>query len=170
MAYMDQPGPAPTNPVVERLLPSLLHVKAAAILDHALKAWATHQNISIPTGRPYGDSLYRRINYLADQGHLTDRTMLHDIRNLRNALAHQPAENVDWAALDRDIAAINATLQELQIVGPMPTWEIIAERSAMQAGAIPDAVWTVNYSLAIKQDGQTIAEIPWQVHTMRSQE
>jgi hypothetical protein len=165
MGYLDHPGPVAKNPVVERLLPSLLHVKAVSILDHALQAWIDDKGIVIPK-KPYGTDLKGRIDYLADNGDLADRAHLHSIRGTRNELAHEPGGVVDWAELDRDVGAIHSALSELKIVNAMPKWEIFSERSAAGEGEIPKAICTFHYRISIKQGEKLVAEIKWAQHMM----
>ena len=163
--YLDYPGPVAKNPIVERLLPSLLHVKAVSILDHAMLAWIDARGIVVPK-KPYGTDLKGRIDYLADNAHLADRTRLHSIRTTRNDLAHEPGGAVDWAELDRDVGAIHSALSELKIVKEMPKWEIFSERSGAEEGEIPKAICTFRYRIGIKQGETLVAEIKWSQHVM----
>ncbi|TKS59210.1 MAG: hypothetical protein EWM72_02412 [Nitrospira sp.] len=165
IGYLNHPGPVAKNPVVERLLPSLLQVKAVAILDHALRAWIDNKGLFVPK-KPYGTDLKGRIDYLANNGHLADRFPLHSIRGTRNALAHEPAGAVDWAELDRDVTAIQSALSELKMVKEMPQWEIFSERSAAQAGEIPKSICTFHYLIGIRQGSKMVAEIKWAQHVM----
>jgi hypothetical protein len=123
LGHLDDLGPSVKNPVVERLLPSLLHVKAVAILDHAIRSWCDHKGLVIPK-KPYGTDLKGRIDYLVDNAFLSDRSSLHAIRGTRNIVAHEPADAVDWRQLDSDVKAIHVALKELGLVGEFPKWEI----------------------------------------------
>src|SRR5690242_5393403 len=105
LGYIDAIPPPPKNPVLERLLPSLLHIKAVAILDRALRSWCEDRGLVVPK-KPYGSDLEGRIDFLADSGHLADRAPLHSVRGVRNVLAHEPTGSVDWAALDSDVRTI----------------------------------------------------------------
>lgn len=165
IGYVDHPGPAAKNPVVERLLPSLLQIKAVAILDHALQAWIDDKGLVVPK-KPYGTDLKGRIDYLSDNGHLTDRSPVHSIRGTRNALAHEPTDAVDWAELDRDVAVIQSVLSELKVVKDIPQWEIFSERSAAQAGEIPKSSCTFHHRIGIRQGDKMVAEIKWAHHLM----
>ena len=166
IGYIDHPDPVPKNPVVERILPSLLHVKAVSILDYAIRAWTDAKCMAVPKKR-YGTDLKGRIDYLADNGHLVDRTRLHMIRGTRNELAHEPGGAVDWVELDRDVEAIHSALSELKIVGRMPKWEILAERSEAQEGEIPKAITTQHYRICINNGRELVAEITWSLHVMQ---
>lgn len=76
LGYMGHPVPAAKNPVVERLLPSLLHVKAVAILDRAFRGWIEDRGLTVPR-KPYGTDLRGRIDFLADNSFVHDRGSLH---------------------------------------------------------------------------------------------
>ena len=165
LGYLDLHGTAAKNPVVERLLPCLLHVKAVAILDLAIRNWIASKGLAVPK-KPYGAYLNGRIDYLGDNGHIVDCTRLHSIRGTRNELAHEPDAAVDWAELDRDVESIQSALSELKIVGEFPKWEISAERSAAQTGEILNSTCTFHYCISIKQDEKKVAEISWAKHLM----
>lgn len=165
IGYLDHAGPVAKNPVVDRLLPSLLQVKVVAILDHALRAWIDDRGLVVPK-KPYGSDLKGRIDYLADNGYLADRSPLHSIRGTRNALAHEPTGAVDWPELDDDVAAIHSALSELKLVNEMPQWEIFSERSAAQAGEISKSVCTFHYRIGLRQGDRVVAEIKWAQHVM----
>jgi len=164
--YLDPPQPTLKNPVVERLLPSLLLVKAVAILDHALRCWCDEKGHIIPK-KPYGTDLKGRIDYLVDNGHLTDRSSLHSIRGTRNVLAHEPAGAVDWKQLGSDVLAIHGVLKELGLVGNFPKWEIGSERSAAEDPKVPDALISFDYLIRIREGMKPVADITWSKHVMR---
>jgi hypothetical protein len=166
LGYLDHPGPPLKNPVVERILPSLLHVKAVAILDHALRCWCDEKGLVIPK-KPYGTDLKGRIDYLVDNGHLSDRSSLHSIRGTRNVLAHEPTGAVDWKQLGSDVLAIHGVLKELSLVGDFPKWEIESERSAAQDAKVPDASFSFDYLIRITEGPKPVAEIAWSEHIMR---
>lgn len=165
IGYQNHPGPVAKNPVVERLLPSLLQVKAVALFDYFLHAWIDDRGIVVPK-KPYGTNLKGCIDYLADHGYLAGRSRLHAIRGTRNALAHEPDGVVDWVELDRDISAIHAALFELNLVKEIPEWDIFSERSGAQPGEIPKAMRTFHYRIGIKNGDRMVAEIKWAQHVM----
>ena len=165
IGYLDLPGPAAKNPVIERLLPSLLHVKAVSIMDHAIRSWIDANGMVVPK-KPYGTDLKGRIDYLADEGQIADRTRLHAIRGTRNEMAHEPAGAVNWAELDRDVETIHLALSALKLVGVTPKWEVFSERSAAQEGEIPGSLCTFDYRIGIKEGDKLVAEISWYKHVM----
>jgi hypothetical protein len=160
IGYIDLPGPAPRNPVLEQLLPSLLHIKAVAILDHALRTWIDAKGMTVPK-KPYGTDLKGRIDFLADNNILSNRVILHTLRGLRNDLAHEPQEAINWSDLDRDVATINEALKDLQLVGDMPHYEIFSERSGAQESPDPKVNWVFHYRIAVREAGKIVAEIKW---------
>jgi hypothetical protein len=145
----------------------LLHVKAVAILDHATIRWCGGDKGLIIPKKPYGTDLKGRIDYLADNAHLSDRSSLHAIRGTRNTLAHEPIGSVSWQQLDSDVKAIHAALKEFGLVTEFPKWEISSERSAAGAPRIADALFTFDYRITIKDGERPIADITWSKHLMR---
>jgi hypothetical protein len=51
LGYIDAIHLPPKNPVLERLLPSLLHIKAVAILDCGLRRWCAAMGSSFQRSR-----------------------------------------------------------------------------------------------------------------------
>jgi hypothetical protein len=168
LAYVELAGRIARNPVLDWLLPSLLHVKAVALIDHAMKLWIEDKGLVIPNP-PYRSDLNGRINYLADNHHIADRAPLHAIRGTRNTLAHDPGGEVNWAEMDLDLSVIHGALVELNIIGPMPKWEAFAERSAASPGAVLGADATFHYVLGIKEGDKKVAEFKWSAHQMREE-
>jgi hypothetical protein len=164
IGYTMLPGLTPRNPILERLLPSFLHIRATAVLDHALRAHLDDRRLAVP--KSYGNGLKGRVDYLADHGHLVDRLPLHLVCGRRNKLAHEPAGEISWQDLKLDVLAIHSALSELSLVGEMPNWEIAAERSAAQTGEVPGAICTFHHTIEIRQGSESIAEIKWSNHLM----
>jgi hypothetical protein len=166
LGYLDRLGPPLKNPVVERLLPSLLYVKAVAIFDYALRGWCDEKGLVIPK-KPYGTDLKSRIDYLADHGHLADCSPIQSIRGTRNVLAHEPAGAVDWSQLRSDVLALHGALKELGMAGDFPKWEISSERLAAQDPKVPDALFSFDYRIRIADGAKPVADISWSEHVMR---
>lgn len=165
MAHKLHSGLAPKNPVLERLVPSLLHVKLVSIFDHSIRAWIDENCIEVPK-KPYGKDLNGRIDFLADKGHIADRRPLHTIRTRRNGLAHHIKSAISWAELDRDVETVQSALSALKLVSDSPKWSIFAEQSAAQAGEVPNSICTIHRRIGIRQEDKMIAEIKWSEHQM----
>ena len=158
-------GAAPRNPILEQLLPSLLHIKAVTILDAALKEVLATGNLSVP--RTYGRGLKARTEFLNDQGLLQDVTLLHRIRELRNDVAHEFDERVTWTVLDEDLAAIHAVLQSFGLVGPRPNFEAFAERSGARESTDPDVLFALDHTFGLREGTKIAAQITWTEDVMR---
>jgi hypothetical protein len=117
--------------------------------------------------KPYGTDLKGRIDFLADNGHVADRTPLHSVRGIRNVLAHEFAGSVDWAALNSDVRTIHGTLQELGLVRDFPNWNITAERTPAPQPRIPDALITDDYQIVIWDGEKRVADIKWSAHVLK---
>src|SRR5688572_26213119 len=102
-------GPPFRNPILEAMLPSLLHMKAVTILDEALK------KISAQKGLRSRNSLNARIELLSTERILSTSNGLHAVRGRRNDLAHEFEEAIDWVQLDRDIQEIQSALEHLGV-------------------------------------------------------
>jgi hypothetical protein len=103
-ASIEATGPTIRNPILETLLPSLLHIKAVAILDAALKEILSAKSLVVP--KRYGGMLKGRIDFLADQGLLPESGDLHRIRDTRNDVAHEFDERIEWAELDHMVSSL----------------------------------------------------------------
>jgi len=158
-------GAAFRNPILEQLLPSLLHIKAVAILDAALKEVLATRNLSVP--RTYGGGLKARIEFLNERGLLHDVTLLHRIRELRNDVAHEFDERVTWTVLNGDLATIHAVLQSFGLVGPRPHFEAFAERSGACESTEPDVLFAFDHTFGVREGTKIVAQITWTENVMR---
>lgn len=90
-SYMMYIGHTHRDVLLEKLLPTLLYVKAVAILDDSLELWLNQNGHRLR--KPYRDDLNGRINYLTDKGFIKDAASLHNMRDRRNILAHEPGSS-----------------------------------------------------------------------------
>lgn len=148
---------------------SLLHIKAVAIFDHALKAWLCEKGLTVPK-KPYGTDLKGRIDFLTGQKHLNDASMLHRLRSVRNDLAHEPKGTITWQNLKEDIATINEAMKELKLVDDIPSLEIHAERSAAEESPDPNVNCIWHYKIAVKEADRVVAEIAWSQRLLNDDE
>lgn len=150
----------PANPVFDRLLPSLLHVKALTVLDAALKEALATRGVSTKS-HGYRDDLNGRINTIGDLGIFPDSKLLHEARHTRNDLAHEFEPSVTWAELDDTVTAIQLGLSLLGLVGPMPKFEVNAERTPKPELTNPNARIGFDYCVSVSGDGKVAASIRW---------
>lgn len=150
----------PANPVFDRLLPSLLHVKALTVLDAALKEGFTARGVS-PKSHGYKDDLSGRINTAGDLGIFPDSRLLHDARRTRNNVAHELESSVSWAELEVTVQAIQQALTLLGLVGSMPKFEVNAERKPKPELNDPKAALGFDYCVSVVAEGKVAADIRW---------
>jgi|CXWL01.1.fsa_nt_gi hypothetical protein len=108
------------NPVLDRLLPSVLFLRMVSILDEALEFNIDERNIAWPTNKKR--DLYNKIDILGDSGILRDKSQCHRIREKRNALAHDPGKFVEWSELYSHLDAVELELKNLGLVGERPRY------------------------------------------------
>ena len=153
------------NPVLDAILSSLLHVKAVAILDESLAEYLNTNGIQVP--KKYGNNLFGRISFLADQGALVNAEGLHQVRGRRNDIAHQAEETIDWQTLDDDVATIETELTHLGFVGPRPKYEFFASRGRAADSNDPDIAMVFDCRCGVKVDDEPVLEISWKLNTYR---
>lgn len=160
-------APAPNNPILDDLLPSLLVVKLASLIDEALSEYIDQRSLLIP--RTYRADFNGRINFLRDGGYLENASQLHQLRELRNNLAHEFGGKATWRDLDNLIDTADHELQHLRFVGERPKFEIHSERVPAEP-ADPKYLMSFNFSVTLKADGRKAAEFTWGHHIRRDDE
>src|SRR5262249_19026249 len=105
------------NPLLKDLLiPSVFYIRSVSLLDRGLDEIIKARGVVVP--RSYlgrGGKLYLsgRIRFLSDQGVLQNGTRLHEIRERRNALAHEVDAEIDWRGFEMDAAEVERTLRDV---------------------------------------------------------
>lgn len=160
-------GPVANNPVLDTLLPSLLIVKLASLVDEALSECIARKGLTMP--KTYRPDFNGKINFLTDCGHLKDATQLHKLRNFRNELSHESTGKANWKELETAIETANEALQHLGFVGARPQFEIYAERVPAEP-LDPNYLMSFNYSVTLKSEGKKVAEFTWSKHLHRDGE
>lgn len=152
-------GQTHRDALLEQILPTLLHVKAVAILDDALELWLDVNNHKLAP--PYRNDLNGRLEYLNDNKLIGEASRLHEVRKRRNSFAHEPGASCDWTILERDIVLIEACLLSLNLVRQTPKLEYVCDRSAMEGSAEPGVDFTRRFSYGVKEDGKPGLEFAW---------
>jgi len=145
------------NPLLDYLLPSLLYVKMVAILDEALIFFINDRGLKLP--KKYKKSLHGRIEYLNDQSLIANYTSLHDVRDLRNLLAHEVSETTTWDNLNADLETVENELQHLGFVGDRPNYEYFGERSAMRECDEAGIAFAQDFRFGIKCNDRVTMDI-----------
>ncbi|MDY0341769.1 MAG: hypothetical protein RBS17_11250 [Coriobacteriia bacterium] len=151
--------PAARNPILESLLPSLLHVKLASILDAALEEYLDTNEHTLPKG--YRNDLNGRICYCSDSGLIDNGDDLHEVRGLRNDIGHEPDAGASWDDLDRDVCRVHHTLHHLGFVGPLQNFRVHGERSAMVKADEPGVLGRQTYTIRVMDGDKRAAEWSW---------
>lgn len=145
--------------LLERLLPTLLHVKGVAIMDDSLDVWLSSNGHSLT--KPYRDDLNGRLEYMKDHSLLADVDTLHQIRKRRNDFAHESGIYCDWAILERDVNSIENALLSLSLVRPTASLAYFAERSAVEGSNEPGVSFSRTFRYGVKEAGNPGLEISW---------
>jgi len=145
------------NPLLDYLLPSLLYVKMAAILDEALIFFIDDRDLSVP--RKYNKSLRGRIKCLNDQSLIANYAALNGVCDLRNLLAHEVSETTTWAILNTDLDAVENELQHLGFVKDRPIYEYFGECSAMRDCDEPGIAFSQDFRFGIKCNDRVTMEM-----------
>lgn len=148
----------PKNPLLERILPSLLQIKAATVLDEVLEA-VLEQRSASPKDYGFRNDLNGRICTAAAIGIITSEAQLHAVRNRRNNVAHEFEQSVGWEDLEVDVVEIQRCLESLGVVGPRPLLTVTGERVPKQLLRDPKAVLGFDYRVIVKDAGAVVAEL-----------
>lgn len=158
MPYQLQGGGAPQrNPLLDFLLPSLLALKLASILDEMLTCYIELHQLQIP--KKYHKTLGGRIRFLGDKNLFNDYSALKAFGSNRNRLAHDLAVTINWAQLETEVGAVETELQSLNLVGDRPKYEYFGERSQMRTSEEPGVLAERDYRYGIKCDDEILMEI-----------
>ncbi|MDR4520935.1 MAG: hypothetical protein R3E36_10120 [Nitrosomonas sp.] len=150
--------------LLEQLLPTLLYIKAASILDDSLSIWLTDNGHVLKN--PYKNDFNGRICYLDDNSIYGKCAELHNVRRKRNAFAHEPKVKSNWQELESGVLTIEECLVFLGLAAETKKLEYFAERSGMQGADDPNVAFTRRFSYGVKEDGKLALEIAWNENTL----
>lgn len=156
------------NPLLDRLLPALLHIRACAVLDEALETLLRENDIRLPNP-PLRNDLFGRISALEQRGIVSTEHQLHAVRERRNALAHDEGATCTTEELEQDIARVESALEQTGFVDARPTLEFFAERSAMEESTDPEIAFVQHFKAGIKENDRPAIEIAWSEQMHRNQ-
>lgn len=145
--------------LLEALLPTLLYIKAVAILDDSLDLWLGQGGHQLRP--PYRNDLNGRLEYLGDKQLLADVDALHAVRKERNRLAHEPGTSCDWARFASDVAVVEKALLALGLARPTPQLEYFCERSAMEGSNEPGVSFSRRFAYGVRENGKPALEVSW---------
>jgi len=152
-------GIAPRNPILERILPSLLHIKMMALLDEALQDYL--KNTGQVPGAKYEKTLFGRVSFLGDKGLIGNDKILHSARGRRNAAVHEMLSDVSWAQLDADLLEVHCALQTLGLVGARPDFKVGGERSKLRESSEPGVLGERDFFVRAWEGSKVAGEYRW---------
>lgn len=145
------------NPVLDRLLPSVLFLRIVSIFDEALEFYIDDRNIQWPSNKRR--DLCNRINVLGDSGILKDKRECHRIRERRNELAHEADKFVQRNDLYSCLDVVELELKNLGLVGERPKYAWFATVTPFTD---PSAGRLVTYSYGLKAiSGLAVMDVTW---------
>lgn len=157
----------PKNPVLEELLPSLLFVRLASVLDEYLEDYIQMNDIRVSDKR----SLYDRIEALRHP--LTEAERLQGIRKRRRPLAHEAAARCTWDDLEEAVAVVHQALRELGYVVQRPVYVIAShwhldqlDPPRVERSGLGVIEWRAirTYTVGVKEeDGEWVDTYAWSV-------
>jgi hypothetical protein len=159
------PALPPKNPVLEQLLPGLLHIKALTILDAGLKHALAQRGTSPRKALKLRNDLHGRIETAAHLAMLPNAAALQTIRDSRNDVAHETDAITDWVALASCVREINMALQELGLTGELPSLSVSADRTPNDNLDLPGVAYSFDYTVSVKEGSTVWATLTWTEHT-----
>lgn len=152
-------GAAVKNPVLERLLPSLLQVKLVALLDDAFQDALDQRGVKPPN--KYSQTAGGRARFFRDTGLVKNGQQLVEMTARRNQLGHEIDAAIDWRELDADIDTVDAALRELGYVAGRPKLEVRAEKGAMKKGSQNGVAFESEYKVEVMLGNKVLAAFKW---------
>lgn len=145
------------NPLLEGLLPSLLYIRLASLIDDALGEYITSQGWTIT--KPLAEDLNGRIFFLESKGVLLRPTELHDLRRKRNTLAHQLSSACSWSELENAVQIGQQELENIKLVGPRPNYEFFSRRLHRELNQ--GEFMGFDFEYGINEGTQNVCRVQW---------
>ena len=126
----------PPELITDQILPELVYIRIASILDDVLSYYIDNNNLHIP--KRHKQDLIGRINFLDEQKMLKNsKNTLHKIREKRNEIAHNRStgfldsekEKMTWDKVDYDMDVVHKELQNILCLEDRPKCSFHARRS-----------------------------------------
>lgn len=147
------------NPLVEHVLPSVTLVKAVAVFDEAVETYIDRNHGGLPSG--YRATLDGRIRFLADRSLVANGQHLHQVRALRNRVAHERDAHATWQELESALGELESALIALKLVQPRPQLDYFGERSGITLSDQPGVLGTRTFTIGVRENGSAAYEATW---------
>ena len=152
-------GQYPPTLITDQILPGLMYLRLASILDDVLSFYIDSKNLQKP--KNFRNDLKSKIDFLNNLGILKDPQSLHKIREKRNKLAHSNTGRITWNEVEPDIDITHNEFQNMNFVDDKPIYKFFSERSKLQKSNDPDILGVYNYSIGVKLNGNIKAMQSW---------
>ncbi len=148
------------DPLLEGALPALLYIKAVALLDASIEEFFKRQGYldALKESR----DLYKKIEFLKSHRLVDNPDALHEIRQMRNNLAHGTEHPMSWEGLRTALYTIEAELIALDLARATGSLEAFAERSALTLSDEPGVKMEREFAFGVKENGDVALEVAWQ--------
>jgi hypothetical protein len=146
------------NPLIEHILPSVTLVKAVAVFDEAAEEYID-RNGGLPSG--YRATLDGRLRFLADRSLVANGLQLHQVRALRNRVAHEREAHATWQELESALGELESALIALNLVQPRPQLDYFGERSGITPSDQPGVLGTRTFTFGVRENGSSAYEVTW---------
>jgi len=147
-----------TNPMLEKIIPSLMFVKALSILDDAFNFLLKRKEFA-PT--KHLASLKAKIDYFDKIDLLHDSKLLHKFRIKRNEIAHGSNHSATWEEMWDCLNGIEIELRNLKFWKERPKFEIFCQSPAMRKSSNPKMIGERDYEFGLTENNKRVFEVKW---------
>ena len=156
------------NPILEKILPSLLYLRMVSLFDEGLLRYIKNNELSMPKEK-YKNNLNGHIEFLNDNGLIKNTKKCHQIRKRRNDIAHESNTGISWTDLDNDFRIFESELKNLDLIGERPSYEIYAEQSAVRGSTEKNVLTEQDFCFGLKEGDKKRIEISYTEKLMRDE-
>jgi len=151
----------PDIPFLDKALPGLLLIKAVSMFDEFLKEYIKKNSLTQP--KSFRTDLNGRIEFLKSLNLIKNADALHDLRKVRNGLAHDATESVHWETYENGTSEIHDALSSLKIVNKqLGKFSCKAERAALDTTITdPKIFGTFKYTVTVLENNKRAGEVVW---------
>lgn len=150
--------PLGPNPLLDKVIPSLFHLRLASLLDEVLAEFI--EETGIPKPRGYREDLHHRILLVGERGIVEGSGELLGFKDKRNLIAHE-GDHATWDELGDAIDMVEALLIKMGYVDKRPDFRWYAERSAFRGSQAAGVIGEQDYCYGLKEGDRKIIEVKW---------
>jgi hypothetical protein len=148
----------PVGPIVEAVLPGLIHARLGSILNEFLATYMANSKLSLPESMHPG--LLDRVKFLGYSGHLLDPIALDRFTTGWAASVEQVEASCSWEELYEAIDLVESELKGLGLIGPRPQITPVSCRNDGEANGAVRGPWIFDENEDSHRD-EGLCEIEW---------